>query len=297
MSCFKKILALVINVVIFISVAAVSAREKIAFDGEIKRDVVYVERGKKKIMMDIFIPPGKPTGAPAIMVIHGGGFVAGHRQMKEPFCIEMAKKGLVVFNIDYRLAPKYPFPAAIDDVRCAIRWVAKHAKEYGADPDRIGISGCSAGGYLASMILFPPTDAYMSEPCADSESAMPRIKAASLYYGVYDLAKSYYYPFPFIRLMYRMALEGGPKKYPEKYKSYSAMDKVRGDLPPILIQVGDADPLLPESGDLYERLIGAGVNAEIVIYKGAKHGFVVYRSPLTSPAHENKTADFFLKYL
>jgi len=125
------------------------------FSGRVEKGVTYVERGRKSLRLDVYLPEAGAAPVPAVVVIHGGGFIGGFRGMMDPLCRALAAAGMAAFNIDYRLSPRYQFPAPTEDARCALRWVARHAKEYGADPGRLGVTGESAGAYLAAMTVFP----------------------------------------------------------------------------------------------------------------------------------------------
>jgi hypothetical protein len=89
---------------------------------------------------------------PAVLCIHGGGFRAGSRQGYDALCLRLARGGYVAATIDYRLAPKYPFPAAVHDTKEAVRWLRANARKYRIDPERIGVTGGSAGGHLAQFL-------------------------------------------------------------------------------------------------------------------------------------------------
>src|SRR6185369_11139495 len=89
---------------------------------------------------------------PAILCIHEGGFRAGKRESYDSQCIRLAERGYVAVTVSYRLAPKYPFPAAIHDVKAAVRWLRANAAKYHIDPERIGVTGGSAGGHLAQFL-------------------------------------------------------------------------------------------------------------------------------------------------
>ena len=98
---------------------------------------------------------------PAIVIVHGGGWRAGSKEDRvyQNFMIDYAQKGYVTININYRLTDESPFPACIEDVKCAVRWLRAHAKEYNIDPQRIGAFGHSAGAHLALMLAMTPKSA------------------------------------------------------------------------------------------------------------------------------------------
>src|SRR5262245_6263289 len=103
------------------------------------------------IPIRVYVPDGEGP-LPLLAYAHGGGWVLGTIPAFEPLCRALANEsGAVVASIGYRLAPEHPFPAAPEDVRAAVRWLAAHAEELGADPERLAIGGDSAGGNLAAV--------------------------------------------------------------------------------------------------------------------------------------------------
>src|SRR5215467_1376051 len=114
--------------------------------------IVYGEAGGEKLTMDYYAPAG-PAPHPIAIIIHGGGFVGGtSKNRSEAYCADfLAPAGYAVFSINYRLAPKYPYPAMVEDVQRAIRYLRHNAGKWKADPNRIALVGGSAGGYLGNM--------------------------------------------------------------------------------------------------------------------------------------------------
>lgn len=121
-----------------------------------KKDITYVRYGKRALQLDLYMPKelaGRLGGnpAPGIVLVHCGGWRSGYRTHLTPMAIELAKAGYVVATITYRLAPEAQYPAAIYDVKAAIRWLRTNAAEYHVDPLRIAVGGSSAGGQIASL--------------------------------------------------------------------------------------------------------------------------------------------------
>jgi acetyl esterase/lipase len=121
----------------------------------VTQNIPYRESGDKAHFLDLAMPAnfGEKT-RPAIVIIHGGGWSGGSKEdgVYQKFMLSYAQKGYVTININYRLTGQASFPACIEDVKCAVRWLRAHSKEYNVDPDRIGAFGHSAGAHLALML-------------------------------------------------------------------------------------------------------------------------------------------------
>src|ERR1700734_1468262 len=115
--------------------------------------LVYGEAGGEKLTMDYYAPSG-PGPHLIVVIIHGGGFIGGtSKNGSEAYCADfLAPAGYSVLSINYRLAPQHPYPAMVEDVETAIRYLRSHAAEWKADPDKIALVGGSAGGYLSNMV-------------------------------------------------------------------------------------------------------------------------------------------------
>ncbi len=114
-------------------------------------NVIYDTPGGTKVHMDVY-KPSHAGDRPAVVVIHGGGWMAGDRKDMAQFCDRLAERGYVVANVQYRLAPTHKWPAMLDDVQSAVRFLRRNALMYRIDPKRIGSLGASAGGHLALML-------------------------------------------------------------------------------------------------------------------------------------------------
>jgi len=119
---------------------------------EVKRNLVYATYAGREMHMDVFAPKGLEEARPAIVFIHGGGWKSGKRNMEAPMAIHFAQLGYVTATVEYRLSPEALYPAALYDIKTALRWLRKNAEELHLDPKKIAISGTSAGGQLAALI-------------------------------------------------------------------------------------------------------------------------------------------------
>jgi len=155
-------------------------------DVEVLRDVGYTEGGRRA-KLDIYRPRGVDLeNAPVLIQVHGGGWTIGTKEQQGLILMNrMAQRGWVCVAVNYRLAPKYPFPTQIVDVKRAIAWVRQHIAEYGGDPAYLAITGGSAGGHLAALAALA-TDVPEYQP--GFEDADTSVAACVPMYGVYDLA-------------------------------------------------------------------------------------------------------------
>ena len=118
-----------------------------------ERNIVYADIGKRKLHLDIFYPANSGNKTyPGIILIHGGGWQSGNRQLVIPMAEKLASDGYVAIAVEYRLSPEALYPAAVYDIKAAIRWMRANVSKYKIDSDKIAIYGCSAGGHLAALI-------------------------------------------------------------------------------------------------------------------------------------------------
>lgn len=115
------------------------------------RDLTYVRYGDRALQLDLYLP-ANAVAAPAVVLVHGGGWRSGVRQNLAPMAIRLAQRGYAAATVSYRLSPEARYPAAIEDVRASVRWMRAHAPQYRVDPARIAIAGGSAGGQIASLV-------------------------------------------------------------------------------------------------------------------------------------------------
>jgi len=201
--------------------------------------------GVKACILDLAMPKqsaDKPRGA--IVVIHGGGWLEGDKSSftttKTPGnIIDFAKLGFVAVTINYRLSGEAPFPAALDDCRCAVRWLRANAVKYHVDPTRIGAWGNSAGGHLALLLgLMPPPKALdKQEPCADQSSQVQAVVSDS---GPIDLLTQYEHK-QLVGVIEKFM--GGPPDGARvaDYQRASPVHYVSEKIPPLLLIYGAID--------------------------------------------------------
>lgn len=153
-------------------------------DVEVIRDVPYTEGGRRA-KLDIYRPRGVDlTDAPVLVQVHGGAWTIGSKEQQGLILMNrMASRGWVCVAMNYRLAPKHPWPAQIVDVKKAIAWTRARIEQYGGDPSYLVVTGGSAGGHLAALAALTPGDFQPGFEDADTSVA-----GCVPFYGVYDLA-------------------------------------------------------------------------------------------------------------
>ncbi len=233
-------------------------------------NITYSVANNYECKLDVYARRGVP--APTLIFIHGGGWVAGTKDDATLGIIPFLEMGFSVVNVGYRLANISPAPAAVEDCRLALRWVHKHAKEYGFDTTRIVITGGSAGGHLALMTGMLYQEAGFDAP--KEWDQLPRNLATAAiinFYGITDVAdllsgKN--------RQQYAVSWIGSQENGVSVAKRVSPLTYVRKGLPPILTIHGDRDQLVPyeHAVRLHEALDKAGVQNTLLTIPGGGHG-------------------------
>ena len=148
-------------------------------------DIEYIADGDRGHLLDIYAPAGRGD-LPLLVDIHGGGLIYGYKEINKRFCYEMAKLGFVVANVSYRLVPAVTLPDQLRDITAAFRKLTAIAKEYGADPIEIYLTGDSAGAFLA-LYAAAMTDSAAVRTAFDNEGSDVRAKGMFLVSGMYDM--------------------------------------------------------------------------------------------------------------
>jgi acetyl esterase/lipase len=258
-------------------------------------DIAYGSNTAQK--MDVYYPPDQSIVMPAVVYVHGGGWVEGDKSSLEAksYIDELLNRGYVVFSLNYRLAPEFPFPAQIQDVKSALRAIRTRAAEFRINPERIGIFGSSAGGHLASLAgVTSPSDGFDQGENFDQSS---RVQAVVDLFGPSDINQI---TLPGIDHVISQTF-GNHSTPSEEYRLASPTAYATSDDPPFLIIHGDMDRTVPlvQSRLLYETLQKAGVSSELLVVKNGGHGFSDME-PKLAPSNAVITlriADFFDRYL
>lgn len=237
---------------------------------EIREMFVPTRTGDAHIF--VHYPLGSDAPAPLYVNIHGGGFVKGHFQVDELFCRKMVNKvGCVVIDIDYKLAPEFMFPYALNECYDVIKWAYDHSEEVGIDKTRIVIGGHSAGGNLAAGI------ALMANESKDFAIACQILDYPSLDLLTDPANKNFedtVIPLEKARLYNDMYVSEEDKGNPLASPILASPEQLRG-LPPALILTAELDRLRDEAEQYALHLIQAGVGVSVKRFIGARHGFTI----------------------
>ena len=215
--------------------------------------------------MALYARSDRTERAPIVVFAHGGGFRLGHHFMAIRYLHPLAALGYVAATITYRLAHEAPWPAAIEDAKCAVRWLRHHAHEIGGDPDRIIMAGDSAGAYLALMMALTPG---LYEGDGGYGDVSSEVQGAVLFCPPVDMEST--------------AACGVAADNPGLYeylgddiRHSSPIHHVHGGCPPILTLTGSDDVLttVEDISRFHDELGAAGVKHHLEVFPGAPHSF------------------------
>lgn len=237
-----------------------------------ERDVEYATAGGAMLQLNLARPKGVSAPLPAVLCIHGGGFRAGSRESYNKLCLTLAQHGFVAATISYRLAPTHQFPAAVHDTKAAVRWLRANAAKYGISPDRIGVTGGSAGGHLAQFLGV--TAGVKEFEGTDNPGFSSAVSCVVNVYGPSDFTKSYGKSVD-AHVVLPMWLGGDVDSARAKHIQSSPLNWVTPNAAPTLILHGTEDKYVAYEQAVWmrDRLLSCGVPVELQTLEGAGHGF------------------------
>lgn len=233
-------------------------------------NVTYLTASNWEAKLDLYVARSPDEPRPTIIFIHGGGWVNGVKEGSVTSLLPYLAMGLNVVNVEYRLARIAQAPAAVEDCRCALRWVIRNAKTYGIDVERLVVTGQSAGGHLALMTGMLPEAAGLDRQCPGTEDL--EVAAIVNWYGITDvnelLEGEHMKP-------YAVTWLGSTPDRERIATRVSPLTYVRPGLPPVLTIHGDADPTVPytHAVRLHKALEEANVPNELMTTPGGRHGY------------------------
>lgn len=269
---------------IAIVLLAVSAKAQQTAPGAVsmKKDIVYGRAGGIDLLLNL-AKPETESPLPALLYVHGGGWQLGNKDESDPLVLLFASYGYAVASVGYRLTPDHKWPAQIEDVKCAVRYLRANAEELGIDPQRIGAVGESAGGHLVLMLGLMDGNGPLDQ-AGGNAGPSSKVNAVVNLFGVTEFAS--WSPPP----LGMANIEGGFKKSLDALmtdmfgtadrssavmKQASPVSHIDAGDPPVLTIHGEIDPIVPvnQAQILHEALKKAGVDTTLVVVEKVEHGW------------------------
>jgi acetyl esterase/lipase len=266
-------LSVLFSALVLIAGSALRAADPIPDNVIFEPGIEYAVAGGEHLQLDLARPKDVGGLHPAIVCIHGGGFRAGKREGYDKLCVTLAGSGYVAVTVTYRLAPAFPFPAAIYDCKAAVRWLRANAAKYQIDPERIGVTGGSAGGHLAQF-LGVTMGVKEFEGDGGNLDQSSNVACVVNFYGPSDFTKSYGKSVDAAEVL-PLWLGGDLEHALPAHIRSSPLNWVTPDAAPTLICHGTNDDHVAYEQGVWmrDRLKECGVEVELLTLEGAGHGF------------------------
>ncbi len=250
----------------------------------IEEDVVFGTGGGRDLKCDVYTPPGGPASTPAVLLLHGGGWINGDRKPLRGYGILLGREGYLCVCSEYRLSGEAKWPAQIHDVKAALRWMRANSAHLGIDPERIAIEGNSAGAHLALVAGGTP-----NLPEFEGEGGNPgagtQVSAVISIYGPSDLVGG--------EAADQISSLMGTDTSEERMRGASPLSYATADYPPTMLIHGTADMTVPwqSSQRMHEALQEAGVPVDVHYFAEQPHAFD------REPAYGRQTASLMRLFL
>jgi len=261
------------------------------------RNISYGDAGWRN-SLDVYANRSRPSGAPVLVQVHGGGWVIGSKDDQgKPLMLHLASKGWVCVALNYRLSPRATFPDHLLDLKRGLAWVREHIAEFGGDPDFICVTGGSAGGHLSSLLALTANDPAYQPGFTEIDTT---VQACVPLFGVYDFTNRHGIRRTdgMAKFLERAVMKKSLRTHPEAYAEASPIDRVNPEAPPTLVIHGALDSLVPvEEARRFAALL-AETTTEPVVYAelpGTQHAFEVFPSIRT--VHVINGIERFLLYV
>lgn len=252
----------------------------------IEGGVVFGTGGGRDLTADVYTPPGKPSQAPGVLLVHGGSWSGGDRTQLRGYGILLGRLGYLCVACEYRLSGEAAWPAQIHDVKAALRWMRANAGTLGLDPARLAISGNSAGAHIALVAAGTP-NLSIFEGTGGNAGVDTTVGAVISFYGPSDFGSDPQ------KAQGAVAQLMGPKVTADALRGASPVTYTKPGYPPTLLIHGNGDETVdPESSlRVYRELAKAKVPVELHMYEGLPHAFD------SSPIYGRQSAEIMANFL
>lgn len=254
---------------------------------ELAKDVVYGPSDAPHHRLDVWVPANAPRPRPVVMYVHGGGFGMLSKDTHRVMAMAIARRGYLLFNINYRQGIGFQYPIPLEDASTALLWVRRNAERWGGDPERIAIAGESAGGNLVTALAMAASRRH-EEPFARRlyDADVP-LRAVVATYPFLDMRGAHAYLrhprlAPWLKwLVFDAAMSYvGDRVYAHDHHNLASPLVLLEEgwaptrpMPPFFLSVGTRDPLLRDSKRLKAALDRLGVESEMIVAPGEIHGY------------------------
>jgi pectinesterase len=243
-----------------------------------ERGIAYCNTGKRELHLDVFYPKAKSKKElPAVLIIHGGGWRSGDRSQHIPLAQKLAERGFVAVTVEYRLSTEALYPAAVHDVKAAVRWLRAYAKKYNINPDKIAALGYSAGGQLAALLG-------TTNGLSDFEGDLGNAQFSSKINAIVDLDGT-------LAFIHPESGEGDDSKsisaatywfgytktqHPNLWHEAGALNHINKNTPPILFVNSSVARMHAGRDDMRTKLDSLHIYSEVHTFPEAPHTFVLF---------------------
>ena len=251
----------------------------VAGDYDIFPNITYAKANNIELKLDLYLPKNRTNPTATLILFHGGGWVDGQKERNVLYLLPYLAMGWSAVNVEYRTGHQSPAPAAVEDTRCALRWLSYRAREYSLDTSKFVLTGTSAGGHLSLITGMLPANTVFDRQCTIQGNdrwnvatvPAPKVAAIVNWFGISDVADLLDGP---NAKNYAREWFGSMSNAEQLAKQVSPINYVRAGLPPIITIHGENDDVAPynHSVRLHSALDKAGVPNQLVTIRGRKHG-------------------------
>lgn len=257
---------------------------------EYSTDIDYVGDGIRSHRLDVIAPRGVHGPLPVYVYFHGGGWTSGDKAPLTRYCATQAETGMVVVNVNYRMAPRHRMAHMVEDANAALEWIAREIRAFGGDPDRVVVGGDSAGGQLSALVAATATRPELAEHYG-IRPAPARIRGVVQHCGALDFSVIFERGFILSTNFVRMLLPEGRRQRRDGLvaaaRYLSPIEWVDSDYPPVLVTTSRPDPFYRASLNFAEALAEHQVPVEVHVDEVAQHTWQQdSHDPRSAPVYE-----------
>ncbi|MAO63955.1 MAG: esterase [Balneola sp.] len=250
----------------------------------IQKNITYKFTGTRDLRLDVFSPKDMGKASPAVVMVHGGGWISGDRTLIHPMAKALAEIGFVAATVEYRLSPEAEYPAAVYDIKTAVKWLKDHAVDLQVDTHKVAIMGTSAGGQLAALVGATAEDPDFEDP-ADSSQASTKVQAIVDIDGVL----AFIHPDSQEGAVAGKWLGGDQNEARKKWIEASPITHVGADTPPMLF-VGSSYPRFLAGREKVTAILDEhGIENRTHLFENAPHSFWLFH-PWFEPTIDHTVA-------